>query len=114
MTNEEKALEISGICPGCFTEEVRDCRFRSNCASKNSYEDNLEMAEWKDEQFKSVLRELSEWVESKIESAHTRRHTEELENGMSSKFFELGAEDGAFRQVRFWLNNNEFVKNLIK
>lgn len=106
MTNEEKAREIAlSIRFNVKGNEWIFTAIEEYCKS---------MAEWKDEQFKSVLRELSDWVESKMESAHTRRHTEELENGMSSKFFELGAEDGAFRQVRFWLNNNEFIKNLTK
>lgn len=51
MTNEEKAKEISDICKNCLIDGINGC---SECEKAGKYLGALEMAEWKDKQFKEI------------------------------------------------------------
>ena len=48
MKDEDKAKELADCCPGC----TFSCGDRLNCKTESVYNVLLEMARWKDEQYK--------------------------------------------------------------
>lgn len=54
MTNEEKAMNLSGICSNC---EITTCHINW-CQRRDMYDGAIEMAKWKDEQELKFLQEL--------------------------------------------------------
>lgn len=58
MTNEEKANELARLYQMRLSADTTLCNDDLNAASVEVYERCLKMAEWKDQQFISMLQEI--------------------------------------------------------
>lgn len=60
MTNEEKAKGIANLCEHCIESNGNPCVGCKECDARGAYYGALEMAEWKDQQFKEYLEKKRE------------------------------------------------------
>lgn len=59
MTNKEKAREIAQLCPSCLTDGINGC---SECERAGKYLGALEMSQWKDQQYQSLVKTCKDLI----------------------------------------------------
>jgi len=79
MNNEEKANKIAMPCPACpciwTKEKMYNQEYCKDCVSQDRFTGAMEMAKWKDEQFKHLLIEKTKLLSSSAAQDSVKRCT---------------------------------------